>query len=446
MITSLLESKPYYKALFIVMVCILLRHFFSFFIDPSEIGDITSRGDQVFYLEGAKSLFETGSYSIGSRPTFYRAPLYSYVISFLYSSNSFVWARNIYWLQASFNVFSSLLFCLSISRVFSSRISLLWLALWLWTPFSFIQDRLVLQESLYTSLLIAIVSVCLLSGHASRILSLYILPTILGLLLGLVSLTREVYAVYPFLLFPPLAYHLSWRSLLKLRSLLLAATVMLFTLFPWIHRNYILSSEGPFISKGVMGLSLYYGTWVEGGGTNWQQKWLHGVDLPPAAFSLTSFDNQYVQRAVDSRSDSQLKQIAIDSIFRHPLTVFKNWLRRFPSMWVGTRSDLILLIPVVGSPLWTIIKSSLYLLNLAILLPGLIYILSKLKELDSSLLVLASLPLFNFLIYLPFLNIETRYSHPSVPVFMLFAILFYSAIVKKIYNHLSKPIRSLPLQ
>ena len=129
----------------------------------------------------------------------FRAPLYSYFISPIYSPSSLVWGRNIFLLQSFLTYASSLFFSFVISRVYSFRVSLVWLALWLCTPFSFIQDKLVLQESLYTSLLISVIALCLLfGGRISRILVLYILPVVLGLLLGLIALTREVYAYFLF--------------------------------------------------------------------------------------------------------------------------------------------------------------------------------------------------------------------------------------------------------
>ena len=271
----------------------------------------------------------------------------------------------------------------------------------------------------------------LLGCKLNRILGLYILPCILGLLLGFVTLTREVYALFPFLLFPALALRLPYRLVFKLRTLLIAGLVMCFTITPWIHRNYLLAPGVPFISKGIMGLSLYYGTWVEGGGSAWTQKWFQGVDLPPAAFNLSRFDKQFVQEAVVSRNDSDLKSIAIDSILNHPLKVFSNWIRRVPYMWFGTRSDLIALNPVTGSASWYLTKSFLYLLNLSFIIFGLLFLLVSLPVFPSSLLVLVTLPAYNLLIYLPFLNIETRYSHPSVPILILFSSLFAKFIFLK---------------
>ena len=425
-------QHPCSKVVCVIIVSLFLRLLYSSFVDVSGIGDIDGVGDQVFYLEGAKAIFESASYSYDGSPTYFRAPLYSYFISPIYSPSSLVWGRNIFLLQSFLTYASSLFFSFVISRVYSFRVSLVWLALWLCTPFSFIQDKLVLQESLYTSLLISVIALCLLfGGRISRILVLYILPVVLGLLLGLIALTREVYALFPFLLFPALAFHLLLRPLLKVRVLLISALVMILAIAPWLHRNYLLSPGAPFISKGIMGLSLYYGTWVEGGASHWSQKWLKGVDLPTAAFNLSSFDKQYVQDAVVSRNDSDLKRIAIDSIINHPLKVVSNWLRRAPSMWLGTRSELIDLKVEAGSTDWYMIKISMYLLNLSILTLGLLFAFFSLSSITSSFLVLASLPVYNALIYLPFLNIEPRYSHPSLPVVILFAVLSVSSGLKR---------------
>ena len=99
-------------------------------------------------------------------------------------------------------------------------------------------------------------------------------------------------------------------------------------------------------------------------------------------------------------------------------------------MWLGTRSDLIVFKAAAGSIQWYFIKSSMYLLNFLILVLGLLFVFSSLSSIKSSFLVLSSLPIYNALIYLPFLNIETRYSHPSLPILILFSVLFVSPRLK----------------
>ena len=156
------SQHRFLKVVSVIIVSLFLRLLYSSFVDVSGIGAIDGLGDQVFYFEGAKGIFESGSYSYDGSPTYFRAPLYSYFISPLYSSSPLVWGRNIFLLQSFLTYASSLFLRFAISREYGFRVSLAWLALWLWTPFSFIQDRLVLQESLYTSLLISVISVCLL--------------------------------------------------------------------------------------------------------------------------------------------------------------------------------------------------------------------------------------------------------------------------------------------
>ena len=109
-------SNRVLKIVFIIILSLLLRLVFSLFIDVDGIGDINGLGDQVFYLEGAKNIFDSGSYSVNGSLTYFRAPLYSYFISIFYSSNSSVWAQNIFVVQTLLTYLSSLLFSLAVSR------------------------------------------------------------------------------------------------------------------------------------------------------------------------------------------------------------------------------------------------------------------------------------------------------------------------------------------
>lgn len=422
---------------FVVIFSIILRLLYSAFIDRTGIGDINGLGDQTFYLETAKSIVETSTYSIDNSYTYFRAPLYSYFISIVYNSNPSTWVWNIVLAQTLLTYCSSVLFSYAISIRFGDIISILWLILWLWTPFSFIQDQLILQESLYTSLLITSLSLSLLYGTLrNRLFNLFILPVLIGFVLALTSLTREVYALYPTLLFPATAILMPFQMRFKIRSLAISTAVFVLIILPWICRNYLLLPGPPFISKGIMGMSLYYGTWVEGGGSKWSQEWLQGQGLPPDAFRLTSFSPKFVQKAASTRNDTDLKRIAIDSILRHPMQVFLTWLRRVPSMWLGTRSDLAELTLPRGSTYWILLKSVLYIANFIVVVGGIAFFMSPYRSFSPAILVLATLPVYNLLIYLPFLNIETRYSHPSLPILMLFSSLVFCSLSRQIYRKL----------
>ena len=67
-------SNRVLKIVFIIILSLLLRLVFSLFIDVDGIGDINGLGDQVFYLEGAKNIFDSGSYSVNGSLTYFRAP------------------------------------------------------------------------------------------------------------------------------------------------------------------------------------------------------------------------------------------------------------------------------------------------------------------------------------------------------------------------------------
>ena len=67
-------QHPCSKVVCVIIVSLFLRLLYSSFVDVSGIGDIDGVGDQVFYLEGAKAIFESASYSYDGSPTYFSSP------------------------------------------------------------------------------------------------------------------------------------------------------------------------------------------------------------------------------------------------------------------------------------------------------------------------------------------------------------------------------------
>ena len=415
-------QKEYICLLLILLLSIAIRIFYSSLTDYSGLGP-SGQGDQHYYFSTALSIRESTQYLYNGIDSFYRPPLYSYFISLFYSQQDSTWVRNIVFAQSLLTYASSGCFFIALRGIVSFGARLAWLGIWLISPFSFFGDSVSLPESVYTSLLLLVLFLCLLVGnHIKHVFFNYILYALIGALLGVIALTREIFILYPFLLFPTLCYWKGYHFLRSLRLLFVTFILMLLTISPWIVRNYqILPNSPPFISKGISGGSLFTGTWLSGK-NEWTNR--YNRELPRKAFELTSFDPTFVAAAHKKGDDETLRKVAIDAIVNHPYKVAMNWLTRCVDMWVGTRSDLITLkIPRHTFP-WLLLKTSLFLFNFIILIGSFISIVFYVFFQKSRwALLLASLPIYNFFIYLPFYNIETRYSHPALPVLFLFFVL-----------------------
>ena len=265
-------------------------------------------------------------------------------------------------------------------------------------------------------------------NQIKRVSLSYVIYALIGALLGALALTREIFVLYPFLLFPSSFYWIGYSFLRSFRLLFVSSVLMILIISPWIIRNHqILPNSPPFISKGISGGSLFIGTLLAGK-NEWSTDYVK--DLPQKAFELTSFDPPFVAEAFKKRDDVILRKVAIDSIVSHPFKVARNWLTRCVDMWVGTRSDLISFkMPRHGFS-WFILKASLSLSNILLLLGSTISIVFFVFFQKARwAILLASLPIYNFLICLPFYNIETRYSHPALPILFLFFVLLMCKLV-----------------
>ena len=414
-----------FLTILVLLFSIFARILYSSLVDYSETGP-NELGDQDFYLSTALSIRETGRYADQGLITYYRPPGYSYFLSLLFSFDNNIWVKNILFVQSFLTYISSLCFFYALSFLFAFRVRLTWLSIWLITPFSFFSDHLILPESLYTSLIVLILSICFLLKKSSNTFSLsYYFSVMIGLLLGALALTREIFILFPFFLFPSLFYFSGFSISRSARLLLVSTFFMLLTITPWLVRNSKLLPESPpFISRGISGAGLFYGTWIAGK-VDWSTD--YKFNLPEKAlhsFQLSTIDKLRIAKVVKSADDEALGSIAKSIILRHPFRVFRNWLSRSVDMWIGTRSDLVRLKFTTNSYYWFALKITLWSTNF-LLVVGSVISASYFLFFTSTrwALLLASIPVYNFLIYLPFYNIETRYSHPSLPFLFFFLAL-----------------------
>jgi hypothetical protein len=188
---------------------------------------------------------------------------------------------------------------------------------------------------------------------------------------------------------------------------------------PWTARNFVSTGTLVPISKGVMGVNLWVGSWERNGawvGTS-------APAFPPEAYRFGG--RQLVEdtwRAPDTHRDSVFMRLAKEHYTRQPASVLSAWAARYPRMWLGTRFDLFSFRPTWlarGAPLWYVVKGGLFVLNAAVLCAALAGVLIARRH--PVVLWFVAAVLYNALIYVPFHNTETRYSQPVYPLLLVFA-------------------------
>jgi hypothetical protein len=249
----------------------------------------------------------------------------------------------------------------------------------------------------------------------------------IALILAAVVWVRDAFMLLPLAFVIAIIWFTGFKNWKKLLLMLLVFT---FTIFPWMARNSTIEGGGLFMSKGIASMSLYVGTWQRD--SKWVNDWLHGRKMPDHAFDSAE-ERLILELAMQIRNDEILKNVAIDRIKDRPLAIFSIWLQRVPYMWLGTRTDLVKLRFDTGSPAWILFKSFMWGINFVVVFAGLLgMILFGVRK--TGLIVFSGVIGYVFTSYLPFLNIETRYSIPALVWLYLFALLFVEASLKAWQN------------
>lgn len=231
-------------------------------------------------------------------------------------------------------------------------------------------------------------------------------PLLAGLCLGCAILTRDTV-----LLLPLFALPIGW-FMGRGKQFVLMAVAAYAVVLPWCLHNK--AAFGHFaVSEGRMGYNLWVGTWEHDGA--WS---LAGYDPKHAAYPANAFrssaERALVQRSWDTHDDSLVKHVALARMREEPGQTLINWAIRYPRLWLGTRMDLQPMRAGRGSLLYTALKSMFWGLNLIMLALGLAALVARRNW------YLAIPVVYTALLYIPFHNIETRFTLPVVP-FLLFA-------------------------
>jgi hypothetical protein len=388
-------------ALYAILVRVILYFIFDFQSDFQG-------GDSSYFLEVGRNILDNGIHGRNEVPSFIRPPLYSVftgiVAKFSETAIFFYLVQSVLFIIFSFLVY----FLLQKNGLRLAFFSALLIAI---SPFDAIMNGRVLSENLVTPFLM-IGTLVFIYGNESK--TKYLLA---GALLGCAALTRDIYMLFPFTIILAGFYlKICWRYLL-IFFLSFALIVA-----PWVYRNSQMPGGGLFLSKGILWINLWTGTWEQN--ADWTR--MPNAYVPPPEALVTTgaeISSLVVFDALKKQDEEFFKKITIKYASEHPIKVINAWVFRYPLLWFGTRSDLNTSYLTTGSLAWYILKIIFYLINAGLICLGILGFLTNLRSRHISFVI--SFPLiYNSLIYIPLHNVETRYSLPVMPILTIYCIYF----------------------
>jgi len=362
-------------------------------------------GDDKYYIDVAKNIANYGTHISGDLYSV-RAPGYPFFLASLLKLNIEINAINIYIIQ-SLILFLTYLLSFFIIQKTRARAAVLFFLILCLSPFDAIYNGRVLSENLLTPLILTS-TVLLLFSYKSKLFG-YILP---GILLGFVTLVKDIFLLLPILI---AIYMLFNKTNLKYIVIFLIAYSS--AVSPWIIRNASLPSDNFVgISKGIFWTNLWAGTWLRD-------------DLAYSSAAKRGFiEKNEIELFVKKRQNMSLEQEffrdqALNNLIHKPFQVIGNWAYRVPKMWIGTRTDLFKMRFETRSLFWYISKLFYFGTNLVIILLFLALVTVGIIKKDRAAYLPLVFILYLLFIYMPFYNIETRYSQPVFSVMLLYIAL-----------------------
>jgi hypothetical protein len=397
-----LEQVHLKHILVLIFSWLVTRILVSFIFNFSE--SYTS-GDSVYYFEVARNILASGTHIDDSGNLFIRAPLYSFfVASVLFIKDS----------PLLFFVIQSLLFLIIPVSVylflkkFNTNAALLCSFLVCISPFDALYNGRVLSETLVT--------VFLCTGSIMFLSKRWLLS---GVLLGAAALTRNIYLLLPFLF---LFIALFTRT--NKKSLLVFLMGFLLVISPWVIRNSLEKEGGFFVSDGeIFWLNLFAGTYM----TSYKDDIMPIYNpsyVPRVIFEKHNLDvteEEFKEKFLNAKENQEFfREKTLEYVKENPVDLIFTWIKRTPHMWLGTRTDLVNWTIERETSLWYSIKTFFYLMNLMFLSFSLLGFYACLQSHRYSLFLITPI-IYNALIYIPFYNVETRFSQPIYPLLLIFS-------------------------
>ena len=381
-----------------------------------DFAALLETGDDKYYIDVAKNIINYGTHVSGDLYSG-RPPGYPFFLAVLLKLNIEIITINIYIIQ-SVILFVTYLISFFIIQKTRPRAAVLFFLILCLLPFDAVYNGRVLSENLLTPLVL-ISTVLLLFQYKSKFFG-YILP---GILLGLVTLVKDIFLLLPFLI---AIYMIFNKANLKYVVIFLLAYSS--TVSPWIIRNASLPSDNFIgISKGIFWTNLWVGTWLQG-------------DLAYSSAAQRGFiEKNEIELFVEKRQNMSTEQDffrdqALNNLIHKPFQVIGNWAYRVPKMWIGTRTDLFQMRFETRSLYWYVSKLFYFGANLVIILLFLALVTVGIMKREKAAYLSLVFTLYLLFIYMPFYNIETRYSQPVFSVMLLY-IALSDFIIKNLFKN-----------
>ncbi|HEY5536745.1 MAG TPA: hypothetical protein VIL99_17655 [Ignavibacteria bacterium] len=237
------------------------------------------RSDSLDYYNLAKSIVETGTYSLDGKPTAYLVcgyPLFLASIFKIFGDSIFA----VKLIQSFLEIFTGLFFFLASSYFFKPRYSLIALAIFTFLPSNLLYSQTILTEPLYGFLFSVIFYYCLKENINKNII-------FVGILWGLTVLIRSSFAI-SFLLMASfiVIYRRKLFEGFKLNRMkravqyvLLFLVGFLIAVAPWIIRNKITMNTFTLATQG--GFTFWAGSNPDATGT-----WYHNIVESNSLFKI----------------------------------------------------------------------------------------------------------------------------------------------------------------
>ena len=389
-------------------------------------------GDAFSYVEPARNLLHAGRFALGTcpgptcDPLLWRVPVYSAFIA-LFQELPRLPLGALYVEQIALDSMSVVLAGVIGWWIGGRRLGILSAAFFALNPFIAVFAAEVMSESL-TDLLVLLLTYAMLRLAESR-LSMRALPLVgLGVLMGVLALTRQVFAVLPgfalvFLLSRPL---MKW-----LRVVLLVATGFWPVVLPWLAREYVVAVE-----KGARGNDLIvappYAGIVRPGLAAWERTfeepfvWETFAGPPVVARYLLPGEKERTAALIARLNannllntpdiDAEFAELARERSGTHPIRT-RIWspATRFVKLFAAPR---VAGLGVHAGRLTTVPGKLVLLLAMAFnaltSIPGFVYGLRHIRDMHCRVLLL--IPVFSILAYLPItFGGQSRYMVPALP-------------------------------
>jgi len=407
----MMKNRKAYLVLIMLICAFLMSCVFIFLIKPYP------GQDYGVYQRLGLNLSIGNGYSSDTvapfRPVGWRTPLYPVFLAIIYK----IFGLNntvVFLFQGILYTLTTLFLFLIVKILFSEKTAFLAGFLFALLPISAYWVGVLYTETLVTFLLVLVTFFMLKYTKTKEGIYFWLAC----ILMGLCILDRPIYALYPLLVILCLAFF-RFTLIQIILHLLIGSIIILFTLSPWIIRNYFVYKEFVPLTKGLgAGHQVYMATFEFRNGWDNTQYGNDPLFLKQAQElrSKGYISEGYPEDTLSYiNADKIFYQYAFKNIRSEPLRYFSGYFKRFIRLYVGmfnpAFNHLVIFLNIIFSSVILILSMvGIWLLR---------------KDFNRIILILSPIIYVTF-IHLPLLGIS-RYTVPVRPYMAIFVAI---AVIK----------------